>query len=638
MAVAPPTGHLLKKLRSLMQASSVGCIHAYIVPSGDAHQSEYIAECDMRRQFISKFTGSAGTAVITLDKAALWTDGRYHLQASKQLDLSNWILMKDGLPDTPTQGDWLKDVLKSGNKVGVDPLLISHDAWKRLSKDLRNRDITLVAVKENLIDQVWEDKAILLETDLLRPARPCNKLITLDSTITGKDWTTKIQELRKELNKKKAGAVILTALDDIAWLLNLRGSDIDYNPVFFAYCTVTMNDVTLFIDKAKLTPEVEQSLKACYGECPQNELCVKISPYDSIIDYVNETLVLNEKQLIWISSGSSEAIISSIPRNQRCLQPSPVTQAKAIKNNVEIQNMRNCHIRDAAALCEYLAWLEETILANPDGHASLWEIPGADYLENCRKQQEHFMGLSFPSISASGPNGAIIHYHPTEATRRPIGKNEMYLIDSGAQYLDGTTDVTRTVHFGEPTAKERECFTRVLKGHIQLAMAVFPRLVKGNSLDSFARQFLWSQGLDYLHGTGHGVGMFLNVHEGPSSISPRGSPDDPGFEAGQILSNEPGYYEDGAFGIRIENLVVTQKAETRYNFNQLGFLKLDTITLVPIQLKMIEVNLLTEDEVNWLNNYHATCRELVGQHLDKMGKQNVKKWLIKETEKISRSC
>lgn len=629
MTTPLPTGHLLKRLRSLMQSQSAGAIHAYVVPSGDAHQSEYIADCDMRRQFISKFTGSAGTAVITLDKAALWTDGRYHLQASKQLELTNWILMKDGLPETPMIGDWLKDTLESGNKVGVDPTLLSHESFKKLSKNLRTRDISLVSVRPNLIDQVWEDQSVLLSSDTPRPARPCNKLIKLDIEITGKEWTDKVKELREELTKKKCSGIILTALDDVAWLLNLRGSDIDYNPVFFAYCIVTQKSTDLFVDMAKLSPEIKQSLVS-------GDDIVNLHDYESTFSYIEKSLLVSDHGLIWLSNNSSEAIVSSIPKNRRFLQASPVTKAKAIKNAVEIKNMKNCHIRDAAALCEYLAWLEKKIEANPNGHEQLWEIQGADYLESCRKQQEHFMGLSFPSISGSGPNGAVIHYHPEEATKRPIGKSEMYLIDSGAQYLDGTTDVTRTVHFGQPTEKERDCFTRVLKGHIQLARSVFPRLVKGSSLDTFARQHLWSQGLDYLHGTGHGVGMFLNVHEGPSSISPRPSPDDPGLEVGQILSNEPGYYEDGAFGIRIENLVVLQKAETKYNFNQRGFLRMETITLVPIQLKMIDVNLLTDEEIKWLNSYHKTCRELVGEHLEKTGKQEVKQWLIEATQELVR--
>lgn len=622
-----------------MQASSAGHIHAYIVPSGDAHQSEYIADCDARRQFISKFTGSNGTAVITLDKAALWTDGRYHLQASKELDLANWTLMKDGLPDTPTQGDWLKDVLSEGSKVGVDPFLLSHDSWKRLSKELKSGKITLVPVAENLIDQIWEDATALVPPhDLIRPQRPCNKLIKLETEISGKDWAAKVEDLRAELKKKKTVAIVLTALDDIAWLLNLRGTDIDFNPVFFSYCIVTLEEICLFIDKQKLTSEVEQFIKAKYSSSTgdKSESYVRVLPYESIGSHISDTLLPAKAGLIWVSNRSSHGLISLIPKERRFMSPSPVTNQKAIKNPVEIQNMRKCHIRDGAALCEYLAWLEQQIEAYPDGHESLWEISGADYLENCRKQQEHFMGLSFPSISASGPNGAVIHYHPSEAARRPIGKKELYLIDSGAQYLDGTTDVTRTVHFGEPTEKERECFTLVLKGHIQLAMAVFPRLIKGSSLDSFARQALWSRGLDYQHGTGHGVGMFLNVHEGPSSISPRPSPDDPGLEVGKILSNEPGYYEDGSFGIRIENLVVLQSAETRYNFANRGYLRLETITLVPIQAKMIDVSLLDDAELEWLNEYHATCRSLVGDYLDKQGKKEVKQWLIKETEKISR--
>lgn len=630
-----------------MQTTSLGPLDAYIVPSADAHQSEYIAECDMRRQFISKFTGSCGTAIITKDKAALWTDGRYHLQASKQLDLTNWTLMKEGLPDTPSRGDWLKDVLSAGGKVGVDPLLISYDAFKRLSEELIGRNIKLISVEQNLVDQVWEDQSILIAgVDSPRPKRPCNMLKKLDMTITGKEWTEKVSELRTELKKKKTSAIILTALDEIAWLLNLRGTDIDFNPVFFAYCIVTLNDIFLFIDEAKLSPDVKLYINAFDGTKPDPidindaNLRVKILPYDSICSFLKDKLVgligeENLTQSIWISIRSPQALVAQVDPVRLCFLPSPVQKQKAIKNEVEIENMRNCHIRDGAALCEYLAWLEKTIEANPDGHESLWEISGADYLEKCRSQQAHFQGLSFPSISSSGPNGAIIHYRPTEPTKRPISKNELYLIDSGAQYLDGTTDVTRTVHFGQPTDKERECFTLVLKGHIQLALAVFPRLVKGQQLDSFARQHLWKQGLDYLHGTGHGVGMFLNVHEGPSSISPVGSPDDPGVDAGHILSNEPGYYEDGAFGIRIENLVVTRKAETPYNFNQKGFLKFETLTLVPIQLKMIDLNLMTEQEVEWLNEYHAICRQKVGAYLKELGKHDVVQWLNKETEEVS---
>lgn len=639
MATIPSSTHLLQRLRSLMQASSAGSLGAYIVPSVDAHQSEYIADCDMRRQFISKFTGSAGTAVVTQEKAALWTDGRYHLQAAKQLDPNNWTLMKDGIPDTPTLSEWLKTSLTSGSKVGVDPFLMSHDAWKRLAKELRSGDISLVGVKENLIDLVWQDASILEFGEKPRPKKPNNEIFHLSNEIAGKDWGTKVTELREEMSKKKTGTIILTALDDIAWLLNLRGSDIDFNPVFFAYCIVTTEQILLFVNVDQLSKEATSSINAQSGDTlpSDDKLFVRVLPYDSVCDFINNHVVPNEKELIWISNRSSEALVSLIPKQKRFLNPSPVTKQKALKNETEIENMRRCHIRDGAALCEYLAWLDKTIEENPNGNEKLWEIPGADYLEACRKSQDRFMGLSFPSISASGPNGAVIHYHPSEETKRPINKKEIYLIDSGAQYLDGTTDVTRTVHFGEPTTKERECFTRVLKGHIQLAQAIFPKLIKGNMLDTFARQSLWSQGLDYLHGTGHGVGMFLNVHEGPSSISPRASPDDPGLDVGHILSNEPGYYEDGSFGIRIESLVVTQKADTAYNFNDKGFLKFETITLVPIQLKMIDAGLLTDGEITWLNEYHEKCRKVIGDHLEKTGKQHVIPWLIKETQPLIRA-
>lgn len=642
MAAIPTSTKLLEKLRNLMQRSSSGPISAYIVPSGDAHQSEYVADCDSRRTFISNFSGSAGTAIVTSDKAALWTDGRYFLQAGKELDANNWILMKDGLQETPSFSDWLKTELKPGTQVGVDPYLITNDSWRRLSKELRTNSISLVGVKENLIDIIWEDSSVVELGKKIRPKRPANDIINLDFEIHGKEWPDKVKTLRDELSKKKAETIILTNLDDVAWLLNLRGSDIDFNPLFFAYCIVDMSNVYLFVNSDQLKEPARASINAKI--CDVNDVFdknsnevehVKVFPYDSIDKFVINHVV-PKKTKVWISSRSSEALVSLVPKEFRVLLPSPVTNKKAIKNDIEIDNIKNCHVRDGAALCEYLAWLEATIEANPEGHASLWEIQGADYLENCRKVQERFVGLSFPTISSSGPNGAIIHYHPSEETRRPISKQELYLVDSGAQYLDGTTDVTRTVHFGEPTGKQRECFTRVLKGHIQLAMAIFPRLIKGNSLDSFARQSLWSQGLNYLHGTGHGVGMFLNVHEGPSSISPKGNPDDPGLEAGQILSNEPGYYEDGEFGIRIESLVVTRKAETKYNFNNTGFLKFETITFAPIQLKMIDANLLTNDEIAWLNEYHKTCRELVGAHLKKTNKLNVLEWLNKETRELVR--
>lgn len=624
-----------------MATATQGPIHAYIVPSGDAHQSEYPTKRDSRREFISKFTGSCGTAIITIEKAALWTDGRYHLQASSELDATCWQLMKDGLPDTPTQSDWLKETLKAGNKVGADPFLLSHDTWKNLSKELRDGDISLVAVEKNLIDIIWEDNSLLLASDATRPPQTYNKLISLGTEITGKDWTKKVSEVREEMKKKKVGSVILTDLADIAWLLNLRGSDVEFNPVFMAYCVVSMSDIYLFVDKRKLTPEIEQSINAVHNDVATEggDNCVRVVPYESIVTFIKDKLLPSENQLIWISGGSSEALNSCVPKKQRYNSPSPVTKLKALKNEVEVQNMKNCHVRDGAALCEYLCWLEKMIAQNPEGHPSLFEATAADYLEECRKKQDRFVGLSFPSISSSGPNGAIIHYRPEPATQRAISKNELYLIDSGAQYYDGTTDVTRTVHFGEPSSEEQNAFTYVLQGHIQLEKAVFPHLTKATALDVLARQYLWSKGLDYLHGTGHGVGMFLNVHEGPSYIAPprKHCIDDPGLDEGYIVSNEPGYYEDGSFGIRIESLLVVRKKEFKEGYgpkfkrSKQGSLQFETLTLVPIQHKMINHEYFTEQDEIWLDKYHERVLKEVGGLLDKQGKKEVKEWLIKQT-------
>lgn len=608
--------NLLKHLRTLM-ASANYKLDAYIIPPGDAHQSEYIADCDTRRAFISKFTGSAGTAIVTKDKAALWTDGRYHLQADKQVDHEHWTVMKEGLTDTPSQCEWLnKELTHDGAKVGVDPLLLSEESWLAMSKELRANNNNLVSVKDNLIDIVWAEH---------RPTSPLNQIISLSNDIVGQSWQDKIIWLRGELEKHKCQAIVLTALDDVAYLFNLRGTDIKYNPVFFAYAIVTLEDIYLFVDEKKLSQEIKQFLNVAQQD-PQS-LYVKLQPYDNVLPFIEANLKENSKGKIWLSNKSSHAIVNSVPEARVYVALSPVTVKKSVKNDIELKNMADCHVRDGAALCEYLAWLEK--------QSGLTEISAADYLENCRKQQPKYMGLSFPTISSSGRNGSIIHYMPSAESNKEVTLDEIYLVDSGAQYLDGTTDVTRTIHLGQPKQYERECFTRVLKGHIQLALTVFPRLTKGNQLDTIARLSLWKQGLDYLHGTGHGVGMYLNVHEGPSGISFRGYADDPGLQEGMILSNEPGYYEDGQFGIRIENLVVIRKSNPPHNYKNRGYLEFETITLAPIQKKMIDVGLLTQEEIQWLNSYHAMVRAKVGQYLESTGKLDVKEWLVRETDPIA---
>nr|XP_009670644.1 PREDICTED: xaa-Pro aminopeptidase 1 isoform X2 [Struthio camelus australis] len=590
------TTELLKQLRQVMKSPKYvqEPVQAYIVPSGDAHQSEYIAPCDCRRAFISGFDGSAGTAIVTEQHAAMWTDGRYFLQAAHQMD-NNWTLMKMGLKDTPTQEDWLVSILPEGSKVGVDPFIIPADQWKRMSKALKSAGHDLVPVKENLIDAIWADC----------PQRPCKPLITLDLGYTGVSWRDKIVALRSKMAERKVPWFVVTALDEVAWLFNLRGSDVEYNPVFFAYAIIGMSTIRLFIDGDRvMDPAVREHLQLDSSLEP--EFKIQVVPYGSILtelQAVGTGLSLKEK--VWLSDKASYALTEAIPKAYRYLTPyTPICIAKAVKNASETDGMRRAHIKDAVALCELFNWLEKEV---PKG--TVTEIIAADKAEEFRSQQEDFVELSFATISSTGPNGAIIHYK------------------------DGTTDVTRTMHFGTPSAYEKECFTYVLKGHIAVSAAIFPNGTKGHLLDSFARSALWDCGLDYLHGTGHGVGSFLNVHEGPCGISYKTFADEP-LEAGMIVSDEPGYYEDGSFGIRIENVVLVIPAETKYNFKNRGSLTFEPLTLVPIQTKMIDVNLLTQKECNWVNDYHQKCREVIGAELERQGRHEALQWLVRETEPL----
>lgn len=608
------TGHLLKKLRALMRNIKYvnEPLQAYIVPHKDAHQSEYLAACDERRAFISGFTGSAGTAIVTENAACMWTDGRYFLQASREID-ENWTLMKEGVSTTPTQEKWLSKNLPLGSRVGVDPTLLPFSEWRTLQTELEANGHSLVPVAINLVDLIWDD----------RPQPPNAPVIPLPVKYTGKTCQQKVDEVRAQMEERSAILLIVTALDEVAWLLNLRGSDIDYNPVFFSYLTVTRTDVNLYIDPSKVTQAVHNHFTA-------EDLNVTFHHYSKIFTHLTE--MVNKKQLdgkVWISYGSSYALASIVPEKSRITEVSPIAVMKAIKNPVEIQGLTNAHIRDAAALCCYFAWLEKEVTK---GHIT--EISGAKKLEEFRREQEDYVGLSFPTISSVGPNGAIVHYHPTSETDRQITTEELYLCDSGAQYKDGTTDVTRTIHLGTPTNYEKECFTRVFKGQTSLGTSVFPAKIKGNCLDTLARKYLWDVGLDYMHGTGHGIGSYLNVHEGPMGISWRPYPDDPGLREGMFLSIEPGYYEDGKFGIRLENIARIVPATTPYTFKNKTFLTFETVTLVPIQTKMLVPQMLTDKEITYLNEYHSLCREKVGPLLKKMGHHDAVEWLYKETEPI----
>ncbi|KAF5269134.1 hypothetical protein FQR65_LT02434 [Abscondita terminalis] len=609
------TGELLSQLRQIMMECKYypQPLSAYIVPSADAHNSEYPAENDKRRAFISGFTGSAGTAIITPQHACMWTDGRYFLQASQEMD-SNWTLMKEGVPTTPSQELWLIKNLPPSSFVGADPNVMSHKTWTSLQEQLEVFGHKLSAVETNLIDLIWAD----------RPAAVSNPIAPLELKFSGKPIKDKLADVRLQMKEKSTTIMVLTALDEIAWFLNLRGSDVEFNPVFFAFVILVPDCVILLIDSGKITPEVKEHLKNEIGDVK-----VQIESYSKVKDILKQSINNYKDGFVWLSGDANYAITSVVPSCRLKTEITPSALMKAVKNKVEVQGMRNAHIKDAAALCCYFSWLEEAIKTE-----TVTEISGAKKLEYFRSLQADHVGPSFETISSVGPHGSIIHYRPETSTDVPITADVLYLCDSGAQFKDGTTDVTRTFHFGTPTDHEKECYTRVLRGQLRMGRAIFPTKIKGNCLDSFARQYLWDVGLDYGHGTSHGIGCYLNVHEGPMGVSWKNFPDDPGFEEGMFISNEPGYYEDGKFGIRIEDIVHVIAADTPHNFNNRGFLTFETVTLVPKQTKLIQKDMLSKMEIDQLNAYHQKCRDVIGPLLEKQGFVDAKKWLWKETEPI----
>ncbi|KAH7924378.1 Creatinase/aminopeptidase [Leucogyrophana mollusca] len=607
------TSKRLANLRELMKKPENN-VKAFVVPSEDQHSSEYLAQCDERRAFISGFNGSAGCAVVTLKDAFLFTDGRYFLQAEQQLD-RNWKLMKQGLLDVPSWQDFLSKHLEQGTRIGVDSSLISAVDAESLKKSLEPRKSELVALEKNPVDVVWGTE---------RPERPKNQVFSLDVKFAGESAQTKLDRLREEMAKKNAAAMVVTMLDEVAWLFNLRGSDIDFNPVFFAYALVTPDSAVLFVDEGQIDDEVRTSLGSA----------VEIRSYESFLPYLRElpsTTKLSKDTPVLLGDKTSLAVAEAVGSSNVVIVPSPVAAMKAIKNATEIEGFRQSHIRDGAALARYFAWLEEQL----ENGVELNESQGADKLEQYRSELALFRGLSFPTISSTGPNAAIIHYSPDPADCATITKDQIYLCDSGGQYSDGTTDVTRTWHFGTPTAEEKRAFTRVLQGHISIDSAVFPTGTSGYIIDSFARRALWQDGLDYRHGTGHGVGHFLNVHEGPHGIGTRIAYNSTSLKAGMTVSNEPGYYADGRFGIRIENVVIVREAETRNNFGN-GYLGFEHVTLCPIQKKLIDFSILSVEERNWLNAYHAETLEKVSPLLS--NDPRALAWLERECSPTSGFC
>ncbi|KAG6909923.1 hypothetical protein DXG01_014443 [Tephrocybe rancida] len=563
------TSQRLAALRQLM-AQEENNIQAFVVPSEDQHSSEYLAHCDERRAFISGFTGSAGCAVVTLKDAFLFTDGRYFLQAGKQLD-QNWTLMKQGLPDVPTWQEFLSKNLDSSTRIGIDSTLISASNADTIKEALKPKGSSLVPIEKNLVDTVWSD----------RPPRPQNQVIHLDEKYSGQSPSHKIRALREEMSKKKHQAFIVNMLDEVAWLFNLRGSDIDYNPVFFAYAVITLDSINLFVEKAQLSADALGFL----GED------INIHPYNAIFDYVKQlpsVLTLNKEAKVLIGDTASLAIAQALGKDNYEIAPSPIASLKAIKNATEFDGFRQSHIRDGVALARYFAWLEEQL----NNGVEINESQGAARLEAFRSELDLFRGLSFDTISGTGPNG-----DPADCAI--ITKDQVYLCDSGAQFFDGTTDVTRTWHFGTPTDEEKRAFTRVLQGHIAIDTAVFPT------------------------GT---TGHYLNVHEGPHGIGVRIGYNSTPLKAGMTVSNEPGYYADGRFGIRIESIVLVRDAKTPNNFGDKGYLR------CPIHKNLVDTSLLTAGEREWLNAYHAETWAKVSPLLK--NDEKALKWLERETSPL----
>ncbi|RZC87008.1 hypothetical protein C5167_041937 [Papaver somniferum] len=640
-------GDPLDGSRSLM-ASHNPPLHAMIVPSEDYHQSEYVSARDKRREFVSGFSGSAGLALVTKDDARLWTDGRYFLQATQQLS-DRWKLMRIG--EDPAVETWLADNLPNYATVGVDPWCVSVDTAQRWENAFAKKQLKLVQLGTNLVDEVWEN----------RPPPEVNPVSVQPLEFAGRSVAEKLKDLREKLLKEKARGIIFTTLDEamhnlVAWLYNVRGSDVSYCPVVHAFAIVTTVSAFFYVDKMKISTEVHSHLEkngiqVCDYDSVSSDVALLASgQLDSAIKG-SQTEALNDQEisssrngengaketnpdLVWLDSGSCcYALYSKLNSRQVLLQQSPLALPKAVKNPVELDGLRKAHIRDGAAVVQYLVWLDKQMQSNYEASGyfiesektnkrkhpesiKLTEVSASDKLESFRASKEHFKGLSFPTISSVGPNAAIIHYQPEPDTCAELDADKIYLFDSGAQYQDGTTDITRTVHFGKPSAHEKACYTAVLKGHIALDTARFPNGTNEHALDILARVPLWKNGLDYRHGTGHGIG--------PQA---RNVP----LQASMTATDEPGYYEDGNFGIRLENVLIVNDADTKFNFGDKGYLSFEHITWAPYQIKMMDTSMLVPDEIEWVNTYHSKCREILAPFLD----ESEMTWLKNATEPIS---
>ena len=577
------------RLAALREQLKRDRLDGFVVPLTDEHMSEYVGAYARRLAWLTGFQGSAGSAVVLPQEAAIFTDGRYTLQVRSQVSADDWSYQS--VPETSIS-TWLKDHAPEGAKIGYDPWLHTSDWVKQASEQLAAKGAELVAVGRNPIDQVWAD----------RPLPSKARLTVQPDELAGRSSAAKRQEMADWLQANGADAAVLAALDSIAWTFNLRGADVERTPVALAFALVHQDGTAdLFVEPDKVGDDVRAHLGNGVRLHPREA-------FEGVLEAMSGKLVAVDPERSVAAIGS--ALDRAGARVWRVRDPAVLP--KAVKNATEIAGHRSAQARDGAAIARFLKWVEQEA---PKG--GLDELKASDHLEDLRRASGELRDLSFDSISGSGPNGAIVHYKASEETNRPLEMDSLYLIDSGGQYAEGTTDITRTLAIGQPTEEMRDRFTRVLKGHIALATAVFPKGTRGSQLDSFARRPLWEAGLDYSHGTGHGVGAFLSVHEGPQRIAPVGSGQAGGDEPlrpGMILSNEPGYYKTGEYGIRIENLVlVVEKDIAGAEKPMFGF---DTLTFAPIERKLIVREMLSESELDWLNRYHAEVVATIGPRLD----------------------
>lgn len=580
-----------EKLTALRNEMKKQGVDFYYVPSGDAHRSEYVPACWQRRPWISGFTGSAGDVLIGKEKAYLWTDPRYFLQAHNELDPALFELMKQGQGETPPVDQWLS---QQGDKltVAVDPKLMSLSQVLSIQSALEKKEGKLIAIEDNLIDLIWTD----------RPRRPRTPITIQDEKYAGLSASEKINLVRQKLREQKADAIAFNLLDAICWLFNIRGNDIDFNPFVISYAFISDKKALLFVDPEKITPTIADYFK-------QHQIETK--HYD---DFATELKKCDGS--VWIDPHTASWwMVHQLSHATLLPNTSPVSLLKAVKNKTEQDGAREAHRIDAVAVIKFLHWIEN------HWQEGVTEITAANQLKAFREADKHFKDLSFETISGFGPHGAIVHYRVTEESSITIDDSNLYLVDSGAQYHYGTTDITRTIHLGAPTAEQKKHYTLVLQGHLNLRHLSFPKGTCGEQVDVVARAPLWRENLNYGHGTGHGVGSYLGVHEGPQVIGGRYTrvPLTPGM----IVSNEPGYYREGHYGIRIENLcLIVEKNHDFYG--------MDDLTLVPYCRKLIDKSLLTAKEIEWVNAYHALVRETLTDRLD----EETKKWLIDATQPL----